>query len=181
MTPRLVLIFLFNDNCRIQQQSWATLDLRMSVPFGENKILNKLKYIVLCVKKQKNWWVGHFTTLSGHFLANYINIFHKIELPTIILMCLTCLNLVWIKSYDIFSFPVFYHFVKKKYWKFMTHKWSSWDNFWPFFGQLHENISQKKEVQTVILRCLVCLNLNWIKSYNLIYLFIMTENASFHG
>ena len=100
--------------------------------------------IVLCVKKQKNWWVGHFTTLSGHFLANYINIFHKIELPTIILMCLTCLNLVWIKSYDIFSFPVFYHFVKKKYWKFMTHKWSSWDNFWPFFGQLHENISQKR-------------------------------------
>ena len=26
----------------------------------------------------------------------------------------------------------------------------------------------KKEVQTVILRCLVCLNLNWIKSYNII-------------
>ena len=26
----------------------------------------------------------------------------------------------------------------------MTHKWSSWDHFWPFFGQLHENISQKR-------------------------------------
>ena len=26
----------------------------------------------------------------------------------------------------------------------MTHKWSSWDKFWPFFGQLHENISQKR-------------------------------------
>ena len=26
----------------------------------------------------------------------------------------------------------------------MTPKWSSWDNFWPFFGQLHENISQKR-------------------------------------
>ena len=57
--------------------------------------------IVLCIKKQTNLWVGHFTTFSGHFLANYINIFHKIELQTIILMCLTCLNLIWIKSYDI--------------------------------------------------------------------------------
>ena len=26
----------------------------------------------------------------------------------------------------------------------MTHKWSSWDHFWPFFGQLHENISQNR-------------------------------------
>ena len=27
----------------------------------------------------------------------------------------------------------------------MTHKWSPWDNFWQFFGQLHENISQKRD------------------------------------
>ena len=26
----------------------------------------------------------------------------------------------------------------------MTHKWSSCDNFCPFFCQLHENISQKR-------------------------------------
>ena len=26
----------------------------------------------------------------------------------------------------------------------MTHKWSSWDHFWPFFDQLHEYISQKR-------------------------------------
>jgi hypothetical protein len=26
----------------------------------------------------------------------------------------------------------------------MTHKWSSWDHFWTFFGQLHENIPQKR-------------------------------------
>ena len=73
--------------------------------------------IVLCIKKQKNRWVGHFTTLSGHFLANYINIFHKIELPTIILMCLTCLNLIWIKSYDIkhiFFISCFLQFCKEK-------------------------------------------------------------------
>ena len=57
-----------------------------------------LNAIVICVKKQTKLWVGRFMTISGHFLANYINIFHKIELQTIILMCLTCLNLIWIKS-----------------------------------------------------------------------------------
>jgi hypothetical protein len=25
----------------------------------------------------------------------------------------------------------------------MTHKWPSWGHFWPFFVQLHENLSQK--------------------------------------
>ena len=29
-----------------------------------------------------------FTTISGHFIANYINIFHKTEVLTIILSCL---------------------------------------------------------------------------------------------
>ena len=57
--------------------------------------------IVICIKKQTKLWVGHFVTISGHFLVNCINIFHKIELQTIILMCLTCLNLIWIKSYNI--------------------------------------------------------------------------------
>ena len=31
------------------------------------------------------------------------------------------------------------------------------------------NILHKTEVQTVILRCLISLNLNWIKSYNINY------------
>ena len=43
------------------------------------------------------------------------------------------------------------------------------------------SIFHKTEIQTIILRCLVCLNLNWIKRYNLNHLFIMPENASFHG
>ena len=29
--------------------------------------------------------VGHFTSNSGHFLANYINSFHKTEVLTVIL------------------------------------------------------------------------------------------------
>ena len=44
---------------------------------------------------------------------------------------------------QLFSFPVFFNFVKKIL-KFMTHKLPSWDHFWPFFGQLHENLSQKR-------------------------------------
>ena len=46
-------------------------------------------------------------------------------------------------------------------------------------------IFQKTEVQTDILRCLVCLNLNWVQSYNIILVknkfFFMPENASFQG
>ena len=67
-------------------------------------------------KKQKKLWVGHFMILSDHFLANYLYVFHKIELQTIILMCLTCLNLFWIKSYNIkhnFCHILFLQFCKK--------------------------------------------------------------------
>jgi hypothetical protein len=41
---------------------------------------------------------GHFTTTSGHFFANYMNIFHKTEIQMVILRCLVCLNPSWIKS-----------------------------------------------------------------------------------
>ena len=125
--------------------------------------LFELFHIVLCVKKQTNLWVGQFTTLSGHFLANCINIFHKIELQTIILMCLTCLNLIWIKSYDIrhiFFISFFFAILQRK----------NTENLWLINGHLgtifghflanYMKIFHKKEVQSVILRCLVCLNLN---------------------
>ena len=49
----------------------------------------------------------------------------------------------------------------------MTHKWPFFDCFWSFFANFM-NIFHKTEVQTVILRCLVSLNLNWIKSYYII-------------
>ena len=41
------------------------------------------------------------------------------------------------------------------------------DHLWSFFGN-YIDIFHKTEIQTVILRCLVCLNLNWIKSYDII-------------
>ena len=50
----------------------------------------------------KKWQLinGHFTTICGHFFAKYMFIFHKTEIQTVILRCLTSLNLNWYKSYD---------------------------------------------------------------------------------
>jgi hypothetical protein len=59
------------------------------------------KFIDYCTKKETTLRVGHFTTTSGHFSANCINIFHKTGDQRNILRCVTCLNLNWIKSYDI--------------------------------------------------------------------------------
>ena len=50
---------------------------------------------------------GHFSTNSCHFFANYINIFHKNEVQTVILRCLVCLNLDLVKSYDVFLVIMF--------------------------------------------------------------------------
>ena len=50
--------------------------------------------------KETTFAFGHFTTIYGHFFANYIDIFHKTEIQTVILRCLVCKNLNWIKSYN---------------------------------------------------------------------------------
>ena len=42
---------------------------------------------------------GRFTTISSHFVANYIDIFHKTVVQTVILRCWTGLYLIWFKSY----------------------------------------------------------------------------------
>ena len=59
--------------------------------FGRKKIKDK------CFKN------GHFLTICGHFFGNYIDIFHKTEIQTVILRCILCLNVNWIKSYDAIS------------------------------------------------------------------------------
>ena len=40
-----------------------------------------------------------FMTISSHFVANYMNIFHKTEVQTVILRWWTDLKLNWFKSY----------------------------------------------------------------------------------
>ena len=55
------------------------------------------------------------------------------------------------------------------------------------FGHFFANytkIFHKTEIQTVISRCIVCPNPNWIKSNDMITVriyFFMPENASFQG
>ena len=44
--------------------------------------------------------VGYFNSISGHFFGNYINISHKAEVLTVILMRLTYLNPYLIKNYN---------------------------------------------------------------------------------
>ena len=56
---------------------------------------------------------------------------------------------------------------KKKSWKFVTHKWPLLTVFGHLFANFM-NFFHETEVQTVILRCLVSLNLNGIKSYYII-------------
>ena len=68
------------------------------------------------------------------------------------------------------SFPFFYNFVKKKPENLQLKN----GHFMTLPGHFFANytkIFQKTEIQTVILRCLVGLNLNWIKSYDINYNF----------
>ena len=44
---------------------------------------------------------GLFTTISGHFSTNYMNIFHKTKVQTVILRCLMGLNLDWFRIYGL--------------------------------------------------------------------------------
>ena len=65
----------------------------------------------------------------------------------------------------------------------MTHKWPFMTIFGHFFAN-YMKIFHKTEIQTVISRCIVCPNPNWIKSNDMITVriyFFMPENASFQG
>ena len=44
---------------------------------------------------------AQFTTIAGHSFANCMFIFHKTEFQTVILRCLTGLNLDWFKIYGL--------------------------------------------------------------------------------
>ena len=117
--------------------------------------------IVLCVKKQTNLWVGHFTTLWSFFgqLHQYLsqnwasdNHFDVPNMPKSYLD-----QKLWHKTH-------FFHFL---FFAILQRK--NTENLWLIgtisghFLANYMKIFHKKEVQTVILRCLLCLNLNWIK------------------
>ena len=98
-------------------------------------------------------------TIFGNCLAMCMLIFHKTMVQTVILSCLTGLNLDCFKSYGL-KCRLRPCASSADSQKIASHKWPPYDHIWPSFCQLHECF-HKTEFQTVILRCLMSLNLNW--------------------
>ena len=105
-----------------------------------------------------------YKTVSGHFFAICIFIFHKTEVQTVILRCLMGLNLDWFKIYGLWCKwrPCA---CLANFQKIATDKWSFYYHIWPFFASC-VLIFHKTEIQTVILRYLTSPNHNWYKSYD---------------
>ena len=59
----------------------------------------RLCFSILEEKKTENLSFKNrpFWTICGNFFGNYIDIFHNTEIPTVILRCIVCRNLNWIK------------------------------------------------------------------------------------
>ena len=93
-------------------------------------------------------------TILGHFFAHHINIFHKIEAQIVIFIFL---------KHKLFRFLFFttlqFFFLLNG--PFMT-------IFGTFFRH-YTNIFHKTIDQTIIVSCLMYLNLNWIKSQGVKY------------
>ena len=51
---------------------------------------------------------GCFTTISSQIFALYIHIFHKTEIQTVIFRCSACINLIWIKSYNMILVKIYF-------------------------------------------------------------------------
>ena len=134
------------------------------------------------VKKVTKVWVGHVTTISGHFFANYIKIFHKTELLLVILRCITCLKLQ--HKLQMFLTTVFFNLGRKKNENLGFKNGHILTISGHFFAS-YINMFFKTEIQTVILRCLVGLKLNWIKSYDIllvkIFIFSCLKMRHFRG
>ena len=106
-------------------------------------------FFQFCKKKTESlrFINGSFTTISGHFSANYIKIFHKTEVQTIILRYLVWLNLNWIKSNNtilakiiIFSCLEIHYFravCQSEFWHFLR-KPALIGSKWLFFQKILE-------------------------------------------
>ena len=67
-----------------------------------------------CVKNLTQLWIWQFYNHFSHFFTSYINIFYKTKVQTVILRCLTSMNLNWIKSYYMNHKKCVFQFWKKK-------------------------------------------------------------------
>jgi hypothetical protein len=95
--------------------------------------------------------------------SSYVYLF-KTEVQTVLLRCLTGLNLDWFKSYGL-RCSLRPRASLTNFQKIATDKWPFSDHIWPFFPK-YMFIFHKTQIQTVILRRLTSLNLNWYKIYD---------------
>ena len=112
---------------------------------------------------------AHFTTISAHFIAVQIYLFPKTKVLTIILKFLTRLNL---KSYDIKHFSIFFSFVKILFENLRLINGNFKTIFGHFFAK-YKYVFHKTEDMKAISMCLACLNLNWVKSYDILLVKIL--------
>ena len=99
--------------------------------------LRKLK----SVRKWMLLFYNCYKTVSGHFFAICIFIFHKTEVQTVILRCLMGLNCNWFKSYGLRCSrrP---RASSVNFWKVASNKWPFYDHIWPLFWKLHDYLWQ---------------------------------------
>ena len=98
-SERRNLCFLssFTTDCQfIISMEFSTCFIQELKLFGTNLNI----YNLYSESKGMTITIAHFTTISGHFSANCMFIFHKKEVQTVILRCLTGLNHNQYKSYD---------------------------------------------------------------------------------
>ena len=111
---------------------WALVTSLRSQIFAEYFCFYDM-YVIKTDPKRMLLFNNCYKTVSGHFFAICIFIFHKTEVQTVILRCLMGLDLNWFKSYglkcsktQIFSFLFFCDSVQK-------HKFA----FFVFLGLSH--------------------------------------------
>ena len=98
--------------------------------------------LIYSESKQMTITIAHFTTISGHFSANCMFIFHKKEVQTVILRCLTGLNIDWFKNYGL-RCKWRPRACLANFQNIATDKWTFYYHIWPFFCQLYGYLSQK--------------------------------------
>ena len=104
-------------------------------------------------RNEREFINGRCRTISGHFFANCINIFHKTEDQTVILIGLMEKKLNWFKSYDTKCT------LKPR--KILAKSGIDYQNLHLINGHFcanHMKIFHKTEIQMVILRCWTSLN-----------------------
>ena len=112
--------------------------------------------------------------LRPFLVINYVNIFHKTEVLTVILRCLMGLNLDWVKGYGL-KCSLGHRASSASSQKIATDKKPFLDQIWPCLAN-YMFIFHKTEIRTVILRCWTSLNLNWYKGYDKKHINVKNKN-----